>query len=208
MENNIKLILADDKAMYRTALKEALECFSVSIIGEAGNGKELLTLLSKTQPDVVLLDLEMPVMNGNITFDAINKNFPDVKVIILSFYFESLLVEDYIQRGAKGYIPKEAVEPELLVDAITRVHNGETFIYEKPPNKERFTARQKEIMQLVFEGLTNDDIAEEVHITKRAVEKQRQKIYMNSGAEKAIDFYKYAFSRGLQFLGRFSKQLD
>jgi len=86
MENNIRVILADDKEMYRTALKEALECFSVSIIGEAGNGKELLTLLAKTQPDVVLLDLEMPVMNGNIAFDRISKNFPDVKVIILSFY--------------------------------------------------------------------------------------------------------------------------
>ena len=73
MENNITVILTDDKEKYRTALKETLECFSVSVIGEAGNGKEPLSLLTKTQPDVVLLDLEMPVMNGNIAFERISK---------------------------------------------------------------------------------------------------------------------------------------
>ncbi len=198
-----ELIIADDKARYRQAIRAMLETAPVKIIAEAANGKELLEQLRKKQPDVVLLDLEMPVMDGNETFEAISQGYPEVKVIILSYYADELLIEHYLERGAKGYIPKEVLEPELLLDALRQLSRGQVYLH-APLHKTagRFTTRQKEIMPLIFEGLTNQEIAEEVYISTRAVEKQRHKIYRQIDAEKAIDLYKYAFVRGLQFLGK------
>lgn len=198
----IKIIIADDKATYRKLIADMLESSEVSIIGQVADGKQLLKILRTKNPDIVLLDLEMPVMDGNEAFDVISKNFPDLKVIIVSFYFEQVLVEHYLKRGAKGYISKDTLDPELLMMALLEVKNGGVFLNEKLSDKKIFTERQKEIMPLIFDGLTNEEIADQVYISKRAVEKQRQKIYQQSGANKAVDFFKYAFTRGLQFLGR------
>lgn len=206
MEECIDIIITDDKEVYRKAIKDMLKPFPVNVIGEAENGKVLLKILKAKQPHIVLLDLEMPVMDGNQTFENICKDFPEVKVIILSYHFESVLIEDYIERGARGYIPKDALEPEFLVKALTEVKNGRIFMYEKNCPQRKFTTRQKEILPLIFEGLTNDEIAREVCITKRAVEKQRHKIYQKSGVDKIVDFYKYAFTSGLHFLSSGKKR--
>jgi two-component system response regulator DegU len=205
MEDTVKIVITDDKKSFRNAIKKLLEPYPVSVIGEAENGRDLLLLLKKVQPDIVLLDLEMPVMDGNQTFELLAKTRPEIKVIILSYYFEGVLMDDYLERGAKGYIPKDGMEPLVLLEALTRVKNGGTFVYEKPGDKNKFSRRQKEILPLIFEGLTNDEIAGEICITRRAVEKQRHKIYKKSGTAKLIDFYKYAFTKGLQFLGKNNK---
>lgn len=197
----IEVIIADDKPAYRKAITGILDLSAVRIIGEAGDGRELLSLLRQYEPHVVLLDLEMPVMDGNKAFELVHKHHPNVKVIILSSYIDSLLIEHYLQRGAKGYIPKDALSSELLTEALQQVIGGKTFIHE-PLAGSLFTKRQKEIMPLIFEGLTNEEIAGEVNIGTRAIEKQRNKIYQQIGAKRAVDLYKYAFSRGLQFLGR------
>lgn len=199
----IEVIIADDKPAYRKAITGILDLSAVRIIGEAGNGRELLSLLKKREPHIVLLDLEMPVMDGNKAFELIHQHHPDVKVIILSSYIDSLLVEHYLQRGAKGYIPKDALSAELLGEALQKVHKGGTFIHELITDN-LFTSRQKEILPLIFEGLTNEEIANEVNVGTRAIEKQRNKIYQQVGAKRAVDLYKYAFARGLQFLGRSS----
>jgi DNA-binding NarL/FixJ family response regulator len=201
MEEIIKLIVTDDKENYRKLIRQILQPYAVEIVAEASNGKELLKLLRKKPADIVLLDLEMPIMDGNQAFERISREFPGTRVIILSYYYESVLMEDYLQRGAKGYIPKDRLDPELLIRALKEVKRGGVFVYEAPVDQKKFSSRQKEIMPLIFEGFTNEEIAETVCISKRSVEKQRHKIYEKSGAEKVIDFYKYAFSKGLQFLG-------
>lgn len=204
----ITVIIADDKARYRNLISDMLEPSLISIIAEAEDGKQLLNLLRKKQPDIVLLDLEMPVMDGNKTFDIVRKEFPDVKVVILSFYFEQVLVEHYLKRGAKGYISKDVLAPTLLMEALTEIQNGGVYLHEKLAPKNIYTERQMEIMPLIFDGMTNKEIASEIYITERTVEKQRQKIYQRSGAKKAVDFYKFAFTRGLQFLGRIKQSMD
>lgn len=207
MGDLIRIIIADDKERFRQFIKDTIDSTRVTVIGEAGNGRELLSLLNSAaeKPDIILLDLEMPVMDGNKTFDLIKQNFQGIKVIIVSFYFEDLLVEDYLERGANGYLPKDTISPEVLMNALLEVHADKPYIYEKPGNQHGFTRRQVEILPLIFEGKTNGEIAGEVHMAKRSVEKQRQKIYQKSGAEKMVDFYKFAFTRGLQFLGRRQK---
>ena len=206
MESNMNIVITDDKEKYRSIIRHMLESFPVNIIGEAANGKELLSMLRKKQPDIVLLDLEMPVMDGNKAFQYISRQWPEQKVIILSAYNESVLIDDYIARGAKGFIPKDEMAPELLMEALTKVSKNGIFVYEPPVQHLKFTYRQKQIMPLIFEGMTNDQIATEICMTKRSVEKQRHKLYQKSGAQRIIDFYKYAFTRGLQFLGRQKKR--
>ncbi len=200
MESTMNIVIADDKEKYRYLIRIMLECFPVNIIGEAADGKELLSLLRKKLPDIVLLDLEMPVMDGNKTFQYISKHWPDQKVIILSSYNESVLIDNYIERGARGYIPKDELDPDLLMEALKKVSLDQVFVYERPVERLKFTFRQKQIMPLIFEGMTNGEIASEVCMTTRSVEKHRHKLYEKSGAQKIIDFYKYAFTKGLQFL--------
>lgn len=204
MQEKIKIIITDDKPQFRKVLCEILEVPTFTVINQAENGEILLKLLETTIPDIILLDLEMPVMDGNKAFELIRTKYPHLKVIILSMHCEGVLMENYIERGAKGYIPKDAImgDPDLLINAISHIHTGGTFIYELPPPKDKFTKRQVDIMPLMFDGLTNTKIAEQVGISKRAVEKQRKIIYEKSGTSKAIDFYKFAFARGLQFLSR------
>lgn len=206
MESHINIVITDDKEKYRYLIRTMLESAPVNIIGEAANGKELLGLLRKKRPDIILLDLEMPVMDGNKAFQYISRYWPEQKVIILSAYNESVLIDDYIERGARGFIPKDELEPELLLEALATVNRNQVFVYERPAERLKFTYRQKQILPLIFEGLTNGEIATEVCMTTRSVEKHRHKLYEKSGAQKIIDFYKYAFTRGLQFLGRQKKR--
>lgn len=205
MEERIKLIVTDDKEEYRRIFLSMVDGYSfIDVIGQAENGKDLLHLLRTRRPDVILLDLNMPVMDGNETFKNLCKNHPSAKVIILSQHFEPVLVENYIQRGARGYLPKDAIMTNeiLLINAITKVKNGGTFVYDSKMQGDHFTRRQKELLPLIFDGYTNDAIAKEIGISKRAVEKHKQKLYEKAGTLRSIDFYKYAFLRGLQFLGR------
>ena len=192
----------EDHVQFRTAITQELETFGISVIAQCSHGKELIHQLA-LRPDVVLLDLEMPVMDGNKTLDYLMKYWPETKVIIVSMHYEELLVENYISRGAKGYISKDAFAGKIdyLVDAIKTVAAGNVFIHHLPTQREKLSPRQKEMITLMVEGYTNKQIASEIGLVERAVEKQKQKIYHKVGGEKAIDFYKYAFSRGLQFLG-------
>lgn len=203
MEESIKVVLAEDKELFRGILRQIVEPFNIKIIAEAENGKILLSRLRSHAPHVVLLDLDMPVMDGSEAFNNICKQYPGMKVIILSLHSEAILIENFQERGASGYIPKDIImaNPVILINAIKKVKDGGVFFYQEHKEKEKFTKRQKEIMPLIFDGLTNNDISDKIGISKRAVEKQRQKLYQKSGAERTIDFYKYAFSRGFQFLG-------
>ncbi len=205
MEEKIKLIITDDKEEYRRIFMSMVEGYNfIDVIAQAENGRVLMNLLRTRRPDVILLDLNMPVMDGNETFRQICKSYPQAKVIILSQHFEPVLVENYIQRGAKGYLPKEAIISNeiVLINAITKVKAGGTFIYDAKLQGEHFTRRQKELLPLIFDGYTNEAIAKEIGISRRAVEKHKQKLYEKAGTMRSIDFYKYAFLRGLQFVGR------
>lgn len=199
--NRIRIIYAEDHQQFRKAVIKQLEEFNISVIAEVSNGKELLDKMS-LKPDVVLLDLQMPVLNGSQVFDKIMTNRPETKIIIVSMHYEEMLVENYLTRGAKGYISKDifAGDIEILVDAIRKIKDGQIYTCKLPLEREKFSARQKEIVPYLVEGYTSKEIAGEVGIIERSVEKQKQKIYAKVGGERAIDFYRYAFSKGLQFL--------
>lgn len=203
MKHKVNVIYAEDHQQFRSAVTQELKLFDINVIAQCDNGKQLISQL-KLFPDVVLLDLDMPVMNGNHTMDQIMKRSPNSKVIIVSMHYEELLVENYLKRGARGYISKDvfAGNIELLANAIKKVAAGGIHLQEMPVNREKLSFRQKEMIPYMVEGYTNKEIASEIGIVERAVEKQKQKIYYKMGGTRIIDFYKYAFSKGLQFLGR------
>lgn len=204
MEKAIEIIIAEDKELLRKAIIRDLCHYNIRITGEAANGKMLLKLLQSKRPDVVLLDLDMPVMDGNEAMNHLMKDFPETKVVILTLHNEFLLAENYLARGARGFIPKDEIAGDIgiLVKAITRVKEGGIYIHPKLGEKRHFTKRQKDILPLLFEGKTNEQIASEIGMSKRGMEKSRRRIYEKVGTDHGIGFYKFAFSRGLQFLGR------
>lgn len=205
MDTTINILFTEDKELYRKMILAELEEANIRCIGEADNGKELLRQLKTKKPDVILLDLEMPVMDGNEAMNRIIKDFPEAKVLIMSLHCEEELIEDYIKRGAKGYVSKDAIcgNITLLIDAIQKIHAGGIYKQTLPkPDRKKFTARQKEMIPLICDEMTNKEIAEELKIKERTVEKHRQKIYSRTNSSGATSFLKYAFKRGLDFLGR------
>lgn len=204
MEKAIEIIIAEDKELLRKAIVSELCEHNIKICGEACNGKALLKLLRSKRPDVVLLDLDMPVMDGNEAMKHIMRDFPETRVLILTLHNELLLVENYMARGAMGFIPKDEIAGDItiLVKAIKRIREGGIYIHPTLGEKRSFTRRQKEILPLLFEGKTNEEIATEVGMSKRGMEKSRRRIYEKAGTSHGVEFYKYAFSRGLQFMSR------
>jgi DNA-binding NarL/FixJ family response regulator len=204
MEKVIEVIFTEDKDLLRNAIIQALKGHPVKVVGEARHGKELLKLLVHKQPDVVILDLEMPVMNGNETMNHLMKRFPDIRVLILTLHNEHLLVENFIARGARGFIPKDQIagDIQILLSALKLIKEGGIYIHPQINEEKRFSKRQKDIMPLIFDGKTNEEIAGEIGMSKRSVEKSRQRIYEKANTSRAVGFYKFAFSRGLQFMSR------
>ena len=126
--DTLKVMIADDHALFRKGMVSIVRDFEgIEIIGEAGNGKELLNIMEISEPDVVLLDLKMPEMDGKEANKAIQKNFPNVKVVVLSMYDDDKFIIHLIEMGANGYLHKNA-EPEEVEEAIFAVkENGFYF---------------------------------------------------------------------------------
>jgi two-component system response regulator NreC len=208
MEKAIEIIIAEDKEILRKAIIGELRQYNIKIAGEASNGRMLLKLLQSKRPDVILLDLDMPIMDGNETMNHLMRDYPETKVLIFTLHNEFLLMENYLARGARGFVPKDEIAGDItiLVKAIMKIRDGGIYIHPKLGDKRRFTKRQKEILPLLFEGKTNEQIAAEVGLSKRGMEKSRRRIYEKVGTDHGIGFYKFAFSKGLQFLSRLMPQ--
>jgi DNA-binding NarL/FixJ family response regulator len=202
----IRVLYAEDHTGFRQAVIRELNALGLHHITGVSNGKELIDSMAP-QPHVILLDLQMPIMNGSQAFDYILEHWPEARIIIVSMHYEGMLVENFLARGARGYISKDTFAGDigLLAGAIRKVAKGGIFVCDVPPPGHTFTQRQKEMIPFIVEGLTNKEISSQVGMMERAVEKQKKKIYAKVGGDKAFDFYKYAFERGLQFLGKGKK---
>jgi len=205
MKEKIKIIIAEDHALYRNnIIRELTEFNEYEIVGVA-NGIELLEKLKKIKPDIILLDLEMPEMDGNAAFFKIRAAYPEIKIIIFSQHGEKVLVDNYMERGAAGYFPKNTVSDDMekLNEALLKVHAGEKVVYyiDVPKHKILHTKREVEIMPLLCDGKTTSEIAGKLNIGKKAVEKHRDKIYKKIEVNSLAKFLKYAFKRGYDFLG-------
>jgi NarL family two-component system response regulator LiaR len=192
---NIEVIIVDDHPMVRHGIKTMLLTFNdISVIGEAGNGLETLVLCKEIQPDVILMDIVMPGMNGVETTRAVLELYPQVKIIVLTSFPDQDLVQEMLAAGAIGYLLKDA-PIDVLGDAIRSAYAGHSTLAPeatqallqadaKPPKLgDDLTARERDVISLIVEGLSNDEIADRLYISVNTVRKHVSACMSKLGAK-------------------------
>ena len=200
----LRILLADDHAVVRIGLASLLESESdMSVVGQARNGEEAVRLAHKLKPDIVIMDLMMPKMNGAAATAKIIGELPDIKVIVLTSYGASDDVAHALDAGASGAIMKTA-EDAKLVNAIRKVASGgrvisaeiRQLLAEDPPVPE-LTPRQQEILSSITRGLTNRDIATELSIRHDGVDRHVNTILSKIGAANRAEAVAIALRKHL-----------
>jgi DNA-binding NarL/FixJ family response regulator len=213
----IRVFLIDDHAIVRDGLRSVLSAEpSLEVVGEAANGQELLAQLPGVSPDVVLMDLNMPVLDGLATTHELRKHYPRLRILILSMMTHEHTIGELLTAGAHGYVLKNADKTEIIT-AIQAVAAGKRFlcseigltVLEKllaaeaessvisPKDSSRLTPRELDILQLVSNGLTNQEIADKLFTSKRTVETHRQSLLEKTGVKNTPSLVKYAMEQGL-----------
>jgi two-component system response regulator NreC len=207
----LNLLLVDDHTIVTDGIRALLEGNSSIVIkGEASNGQLALEMLRALKIDLVLLDVDMPVMNGIQTLEQIKKEFPDIKVVMLTMHEEKALINTLLQMGADGYLLKNASKEDLLV-CLDRVSNNVTYIssevnailLQSEPAKQRnplfdqLTDRELEIIALIAQGLSNKEIGEKLFISHRTVDTHRTNVMSKLGVHNVAGIVKFAIVNGL-----------
>jgi DNA-binding NarL/FixJ family response regulator len=204
----IRIAMADDHLIVLNGLEKILAGFSeIKVTGTYTNGDLLLEGLAAQQPDVLLLDIQMPGKNGIELAGIITKKYPSVKIIALTNVDILVQVKRMLKQGTMGYLMKD-IGPDILLQAITTVHNGEQFIDERlkkqllsnfsaGPGDKLITRREKEILQLITEEYTNPEIAGKLHISPHTVENHRNHLLQKLGAKNTAGLVKAAIEQGL-----------
>ena len=216
MKSRIKLLLVDDHPVVRRGISSCLARQErLSIVGEAGDGVEAVRKAKELSPDIVLMDIDMPHMNGLAVTEVLRKELPEVKVLILSMHSSTDYVLRIIQSGARGYVLKEA-SPEELLKAIETVEAGEAFFSPDVarvalnqfvrgpgdgPSPAQLTNREREVLVQIAEGMSNKEIASHLGVGVRTVETHRERIMRKLNIHSVAGLTKFAISKGLISLG-------
>ena len=204
----IRLLLVDDHTVVRQGLKMVLSLEpDLLVVGEAANGQEAVTQVPTLKPDVVLMDLLMPVMDGVKAIRVIKKEHPDVEVVALTSVLEDRLVIDAVEAGAAGYLLKET-GPEGLIDAIRAAARGEVRLDPKaqrrlvrevrtPEMRESLTPRETDTLRLVAKGLTNKEIADALNVSEVTVKTHVSSVLSKLGLSSRTQAALFALKEGL-----------
>jgi DNA-binding NarL/FixJ family response regulator len=213
----VRVLLADDHDLVRAGIRALLHNIAgVEVVAEAGEGYEALRLIAEHRPDVVLLDIAMPGLNGLETTARISKDFPGVRIIILSMHSGEEYVLQALRAGASGYVLKGARAPELEL-AVLAVARGETYlsptaskhvvdqiVQQTPPSpaesgdaERRLTPRQREILQLIATGHTTKEIANQLEISVKTVEMHRTQLMDRLDIHDVAGLVRYAIRSGM-----------
>ena len=208
----IKVLVADDHPVVRKGLQTCLaKQGTLRIVGEAADGDEALRKARELSPDVVLMDISMPGMNGLAVTEILRKEAPDMKVLILSVHRNKEYIFRVIQAGAHGYVSKEA-PPEELIRAIESVYEGEPHFSEdvrrdalnqfvigggKKPPFAQLTSREREVLIHIADGESNKEIADQLGIGVRTIETHRERIMRRLNIHSVAGLTKYAIANGL-----------
>ena len=210
-----KILIVDDHTIFRQGLKMLLEQEDdMEVVGEAGNGLEALDLAKKLKPEVLLLDIAMPEMDGVQVAQKLKKILPEIKVIVLTTHAEDQFIFEFLKLGVSGYVLKDSASQELIY-SIRKSKDGMAFIDPSISKKvmEKFTQvtggkkdfvnygnlsdREKEILQLVAEGNSNKEVAEKLYISPKTVENHKSNIMKKLNIHDRVGLTKYALRLGL-----------
>jgi len=211
----IKLMLADDHLVVRSGLRMLLESKpDMEIVAEAESGREALEKLRVVRPDVILMDIQMPDMNGIEATQRIKAVSPQTAVLALTMHEDDHYFFEMLHAGASGYVPKRAA-PDELINAIRTVSQGQVFLYpslatrlvqdylkraeagDQPMIHDDLTPRELEVLTLIAEGMTNAEIAARLVISVKTVDRHRENIMHKLNMHSRIDLVKYSLRMGL-----------
>jgi NarL family two-component system response regulator LiaR len=213
MTTEIKVLLVDDHGVVRQGLRTYLDLFEdINIVGEAANGIEAIDRVNENKPDIVLMDLVMPEMDGIEATRKIMTIHPDIKIIVLTSFSDDDKVFPAIRSGAAGYLLKDISPPDLR-KAIQSVHKGETHLHPEITKKlmnqfvtpkveaevktDELTPREIEVLQLIAEGLSNKELAQDLSISEKTVKTHVSsilgKLQLEDRTQAAIYAYKHGF---------------
>ncbi|MDP2384799.1 MAG: response regulator transcription factor [Bacteroidota bacterium] len=214
MKRQIKIAVVDDQHLFRKGIVSLLKEFNeLHVVFEAEHGKDLLDKLKTEIPDVVLMDLEMPVLNGIETTKALKEKYPQIKIIILTMHNDEEFVADLLIKGAHGFLLKDQ-DIEIVADAIHAViEKGHYFnasiseqlakglaknIHTIPSfNKPTFTDRELEVMSLMCKQLTNKEIADRLLTSVRTIDRHRENLLLKMGVKNRAGIVLYAIQNNL-----------
>jgi DNA-binding NarL/FixJ family response regulator len=219
----IRVLLVDDEAMIRTGLRMVLEAESdIEVVGEAGDGAQAVTAAATLRPDVVLMDVRMPRLDGLAATQQILAANPAVKVVVLTTFNEDSYVRDALRLGASGFLLKVA-PPERLVDAIRVAANGDALIdplvtrqviaalaynmrdplaTDPPPALGQLTVREAEVLRMLARGRSNAEIAADLVVGDATVKTHVARVLMKLGLRDRVQAVIYAYEHGLVQPGR------
>ncbi len=210
----IRVLLVDDHAILREGIKALLEKQDdIEVVAEAADGREAIPKVAQFRPDVVVLDISMPTMDGLESTRQMKRENPDIKVLVLTMHDNEEYFFQLLRAGASGYVTKKSVSREL-VSAIEAVYRGESFFCPsmakfllsdflrldkavENTGQEELTPREREIVKLIAEGYTNQQIADLLHRSVKTIESHRSNILRKLGIHDSIELVKYAVRKKL-----------
>ena len=210
--NPTRVLLVDDHVLVRAGIHALVDMIEgVEVVGEAGNGSEALRLVEELHPDLVLLDITMPGLNGFNTLEQITSQFPKVRVVMLTMHEAREYAMQALRGGAAGFIPKSAASTELR-EAIETVMGGNTYVSHETALEDRratakaaleqelldrLTPRQREILILIAEGKTTKEIARALNISGKTVETHRAQLTERLGIHDVASLVRFAIKTNL-----------
>jgi DNA-binding NarL/FixJ family response regulator len=215
-KGSITVLLAEDHVVVREGLRSLIEADGdIKVVGEAVTGREAVSMTKLLRPNVVVMDIAMPLLNGIQATQQILSEFPKMKILILSAHADPEYVDQLMALGVVGYLTKQT-SAEMVGRAVREVHAGGTFFsssvakhlrdhYQKPSqphrsykrNNVRLTSRESELLQLIAEGHVNKQIASELNISIKTVEKHRQHLMEKLNIHEIAGLTRYAIAAGV-----------
>lgn len=211
MEPLIRVIIVDDHEIFRSGLKMVINKLAYAkVVAEAADGIDFLHIIDEIETDIVLMDIEMPVMNGiEATRKAIEK-YPSMKIIALTMFKEDAYIQSMIEAGVKGFLIKN-IRKEVLDRALQAVYNGKTYYSEelwdyftktivkeeKQDNKLEVTRREMEVLELLAEGLSNKEIADRLFVSERTIVGHKSNLMAKTNTKNTVALLAYAIKNGI-----------
>lgn len=205
----IRIVLADDHVLVRQSLKSLLEREGFKVVGEASDGQETVHQVETLQPDIAVMDISMPILNGLNAAREINRSSPKTKNILLTQHDEGQYVSEAMEAGVKGYVLKSQVANDLLL-AIRQVSRGQVYLspgvsrgvmeaYHSKPEKSKspLTLRERQVLQLIAEGKSTKDAASLLGISVKTAESHRTRLMHKLDIHETASLVRYAVRRGI-----------
>ncbi len=212
-EKEIRILLVDDHVLIRHGIKRIIKGnASLRVVGEACSGEELMGILETTEADLIILDIAMPGIGGMEAIGKVKSRYPLIKILMLTMHRNKQFFYNAMSAGADGYLMKDDSDNELLL-AIEKVLSGKNYISpyiaehfaddvismyrkEKRSPFQELTKREKEILQLVVNGLTSKQMAEHLHLSQRTVDHHRSNLLRKFNRKNSVEMVNYAVKNG------------